>query len=88
MSTAKIEIYSKGWCPYCFRAKNLLKAEGLDYTEYDVSNDPDRFQEMLDRSGGKMTVPQIFINEVHVGGSDELAAAKRNGQLAELIGAD
>jgi glutaredoxin 3 len=82
---SKVEIYSKGWCGYCSRAKRLLQEKGVDFTEHEVSNDPERLQEMLDRSGGRMTVPQIFINEKHVGGSDELAAANRSGQLDEWL---
>lgn len=82
---AKVEMYSKGWCPYCTRAKRLLVQKGVVYQEHEVSNDPERFQEMLDRSGGRMTVPQIFIGDTHIGGSDELAAADRNGRLDELL---
>ncbi len=82
---SKIEIYTKGWCSYCLRAKALLKGKGLTFREIEVSNDPVRFQEMLDRSGGRRTVPQIFIGDTHVGGSDELAAAEKSGRLDDLL---
>lgn len=82
---AKVEMYSKGWCSYCMRAKSLLTRKGISYREYDVSNDPQRFQEMLSRSGGRPTVPQIFIGNQHIGGSDELATAASSGRLDELL---
>ncbi|HET6553312.1 MAG TPA: glutaredoxin 3 [Dyella sp.] len=81
----KIEIYSTAVCPYCVSAKNLLKAKGLEWTEVRVDMDPAQRDAMLARSGGRRTVPQIFINGHHVGGFDDLAAADRNGKLAELL---
>lgn len=84
---AKVEIYSKGWCPYCVRAKKLLTEKGITFRDYEVSADPHRFQEMLDRSGGRMTVPQIFVGDTHIGGSDALAAANKSGRLDELLSA-
>ena len=84
---AEVEMYIKGWCPYCVRASKLLTDKGISYREYEVSNDPQRFQEMLNRSGGRMTVPQIFIGDTHIGGSDDLAAAERSGRLDELLAA-
>lgn len=82
---SKIELYSKGWCTYCLRAKSLLKRKGLTFREIEVSNDPLRFREMLERSGGCRTVPQIFIGDTHVGGSDDLEAAEKSGRLDELL---
>ncbi|MFC5741670.1 glutaredoxin 3 [Dyella tabacisoli] len=82
----KIEIYSKIVCPYCVNAKNLLKAKGLTWNEVLVDTDPEQFKIMLERSGNRRTVPQIFINDQHIGGFDDLVAADRNGKLAELIG--
>ena len=82
----KIEVYSTGYCPYCVSAKNLLKSKGLEWTEVMVDTDPARRDEMLQRSGGRRTVPQIFINDQHVGGFDDLVAADRSGKLAELLG--
>jgi glutaredoxin 3 len=81
----KIEVYSTAVCPYCVAAKNLLKARGLEWTEVRVDSDPAQRALMLTRSGGVRTVPQIFINDQHVGGFDELAAADRNGRLKQLL---
>ena len=83
----KVEIFTGANCAYCVAAKNLLKAKGLDYEEFRIDQDSSRFQEMLQRSANRRTVPQIFINGEHVGGFDELAAAERSGKLAQLIGA-
>ncbi|MHC1481181.1 glutaredoxin 3 [Frateuria aurantia] len=82
---AKIEIYSTAVCPYCVAAKNLLKAKGQEWSEVRVDSDPAERETMLARSGGRRTVPQIFINDHHVGGYDDLVAADRSGQLAELL---
>ncbi|OZB60865.1 MAG: glutaredoxin 3 [Lysobacterales bacterium 14-68-21] len=83
----KIEVYSTAVCPYCVAAKNLLKSKGLDWTEVRIDMDPTQRDTMLARSGGRRTVPQIFINDQHVGGFDDLVAADRSGKLAELLGA-
>lgn len=82
----KIEVYSTGVCPYCVAAKNLLKAKGLTWDDIRVDTDPVQRDAMLERSGGRRTVPQIFINDQHVGGYDDLVAADRSGKLAELLG--
>lgn len=81
----RVEIYSSGWCPYCHRAKRLLKGKGVDYVEHDVDAVPGLRAEMVARSGGRRTVPQVFIGEVHVGGSDDLAALDRSGKLDGLL---
>ncbi|TAL74835.1 MAG: glutaredoxin 3 [Rhodanobacter sp.] len=81
----KIEVYSTAVCPYCVAAKNLLKAKGLSWEDVFVDADPAQRAVMLKRSGGARTVPQIFINDRHVGGYDELVAAERSGKLAELL---
>lgn len=81
----KIEVYSTAVCPYCVSAKNLLKSKGLEWTEVRIDIDPAQREIMLARSGGRRTVPQIFINGHHVGGFDDLAAADRNGKLALLL---
>jgi glutaredoxin 3 len=83
---SKIEVYSTAVCPYCVAAKNLLKAKGLEWTEVRVDADPAQREAMLARSGGRRTVPQIFINDQHVGGYDDLVAADRSGRLGELLG--
>jgi glutaredoxin 3 len=82
---SKIEVYSTAVCPYCVAAKNLLKSRGLEWTEVRVDTDPAQREMMLARSGGARTVPQIFINEQHVGGFEELAAADRSGKLKQLL---
>jgi glutaredoxin 3 len=82
----KVEIYSSQFCGYCSRAKRLLSQKGVDYADYDVIEDPDRRTEMIQRAGGRMTVPQIFIDGKHVGGSDELYALDGAGRLDSLLG--
>jgi glutaredoxin 3 len=82
----KIEVYSTAVCPYCVAAKNLLKAKGLSWEEVRVDTDPGQRDTMLARSGGRRTVPQIFVNGQHIGGFDDLVAADRSGKLAQLLG--
>ncbi len=79
-----VEMYTTAICPYCVAAKNLLKQKGFDYSEIRVDTDPQRREEMLTRSGGRRSVPQIFVNGTHVGGFDDLVAADRSGKLAEI----
>ena len=83
-----IQMYTTAVCPYCIAAKNLFKSKGLEWQEIRIDTDPERMREMLARSNGRRTVPQIFINDTHVGGFDDLAAADRSGRLAEIIGDD
>jgi glutaredoxin 3 len=83
---SKIEVYSTAMCPYCVAAKNLLKSKGLAWTEVRVDTDLAQRETMLARSGGRRTVPQIFIDDQHVGGYDDLVAADRSGKLAQLLG--
>jgi glutaredoxin 3 len=82
----KIEVYSTAVCPYCVAAKNLLKAKGLAWQEVRVDTDPAQRDLMLKRSGGRRTVPQIFVNDQLVGGYDDLVAADRSGKLTALLG--
>ena len=82
MST--IEIYTNGWCPYCHRAKRLLDQKGVEYQEFLIDQEPGRRAEMIQRSG-RLTVPQIFIGETHVGGSDDLVRADKSGELDHLL---
>src|SRR5210317_272400 len=79
-----IEIYSSRWCGFCMRAKMLLDSKGVQYKEIDVDQDSALRAQMMQRSG-RRTVPQIFIDEVHVGGCDDLFAAERSGKLDELL---
>jgi glutaredoxin 3 len=83
---AKVELYTTMFCPYCARARSLLAKKGVDYIDIDVMADTSKFDEMLARSGGRQTVPQIFIGGQHIGGSDELAALERQGKLDALLG--
>ena len=82
---AKVEIYTSMLCGYCHAAKRLLKQKGVDYTEYDVGCDAEKRAKMTELTGGRTSVPQIFINGIHVGGSDELYALERDGKLSEML---
>jgi len=85
MDTPKVQMYASDWCPYCSRARRLLKSKGVPFEEIDVDLRPEAREEMLARSGGRDTVPQIFIDDVHVGGSDELLALEAAGTLDPLL---
>ncbi len=80
-----VEIYTTRYCPYCVAAKTLLKRKGVAYKEIDVGFAADRRDEMIQRAKGRMTVPQIFIGDVHVGGNDDLQALERAGKLDPLL---
>ena len=84
---AKIEIYTKAFCGYCARAKALLDRTGAGFQEIDVTMDRAGFDAMVDRAHGRRTVPQIFIDGKHVGGSDDLAELEAKGELDALLGA-
>jgi glutaredoxin 3 len=84
MSRPDIVIYLAGWCPYCQRALDLLSKKGLAFREIDVDDDPKLREEMIARSG-RRTVPQIFVDETHVGGCDDLLALDETGELDRLI---
>jgi glutaredoxin 3 len=81
----KIEIYTTMLCPYCYRAKKLLSQHGADFTEIDVMAEPDRRREMIERAGGRRTVPQIFIDGRHIGGCEDVYALDAVGKLAPLL---
>lgn len=81
----KVEIYSSQFCGYCARAKRLLSQKGVNYIEYDVIEDPSKREEMVGRASGRMTVPQIFIDGKHIGGSDDLYALDSRGGLDPLL---
>lgn len=83
---AKVEIYSTMFCPYCARARSLLQRKGVAYTEVDVDAEPQRRDEMVKRAGGRYTVPQIFIDGEHIGGSDDLMALESAGKLDAKLG--
>ena len=82
---ARVEIYTKAWCPYCVRAKQLLASKGVEPTEYDITLGGEQRVEMIDRAGGRTTVPQIFIDGRHIGCSDDLVALDRAGKLDPLL---
>ncbi len=85
MSVPAIVMYTTNWCPYCERARRLLKAKGARFEEIDVESAAEKRAEMQARSG-RRTVPQIFIGDTHVGGSDDLAALNDSGRLDSLLG--
>lgn len=83
---ARVEIYSSTICPYCVRAKKLLESKGvMNYVEYNIQEDAAKREEMLKRTNGARTVPQIFINDVHYGGCDDLYALDAIGKLDEVL---
>lgn len=84
---ADVVIYTKPGCPYCTAAKALLDKKGVDFTEIVASSDPEKKQEMIQRSGGRMTFPQVFVGEKHIGGSDDLHALDARGGLDPLLAA-
>jgi glutaredoxin 3 len=83
---AKVTVYYKVWCGYCVRAMALLDSKSVDYKKIDVEVEGRLEKEMVERSGGVGTVPQIFIDDRHIGGSDELHAMDEAGELDSLLG--
>lgn len=81
----KVTIYTTPFCPYCHSAKALLKRKNVEFSEIDVSYDVEERRRMMTKAQGRRTVPQIFIGETHVGGSDELHALERQGKLDPLL---
>ncbi|MBM3530996.1 MAG: glutaredoxin 3 [Alphaproteobacteria bacterium] len=82
---APVEIYTTPYCPYCQWAKELLRKKSVDFKEFDVSRDRDLREKMVTRANGRMTVPQIFIGQTHVGGCDDLYALNDAGKLDPLL---
>ncbi len=82
---AKVEIYTKQLCPYCTAAKALLEDKGVAYEEIEAEFDEERTAEMIRRSGGRSTFPDVFINGEHIGGFDDLSALDQEGKLDELL---
>lgn len=87
MNVATVEIYSKATCPYCIRAKRLLDMKKVEYREISVDYDSEARAEMIQRAGGRTTVPQIFIDGRHIGGCDDLFGLEMDGKLADLLAA-
>jgi glutaredoxin 3 len=81
-----IIMYSTNWCGYCRRARNIFERKGIGFVEIKIDEEVGAREAMLEKSGGRRTVPQIFIGERHVGGYDELAALERSGELDKMLG--
>jgi glutaredoxin 3 len=84
MSAPRVDIYTTGWCPYCARARELLNAKKVNFTEIDIESAPGLREQMIERSG-RTSVPQIFIGSTHVGGCDDLYALDQSGGLDPLL---
>ena len=80
-----VTIYTKPYCPYCAAALELLDKKGVDYQELDISGKPDLRAQMIQRSGGRMTVPQIFVGDRHLGGCDDIYALDQRGELDPVL---
>ncbi|NDB82487.1 MAG: glutaredoxin 3 [Alphaproteobacteria bacterium] len=80
----EIKVYTTNYCPYCVKAKTLLKSKNLEFVEIDVTENQEERLALVEKSGGRKTVPQIFIGTHHVGGYDDLAALDQEGKLEEL----
>ncbi len=83
---SEVTIYTKHWCPYCVRAVKLLEDKGVSFIEIEAGSDPNLRREMIQKSG-RMTYPQIFIGERHIGGCDDMVALERAGELDRLLAA-
>ncbi|MGF1459441.1 MAG: glutaredoxin 3 [Leptolyngbyaceae cyanobacterium] len=85
MATPNVEIYTWSYCPYCQRAKGLLDQKGVEYTEYCIDGDEAARDKMAERAGGKRSLPQIFVDDQHIGGCDDLYGLDRQGELDSLL---
>ena len=83
--TAKVEIYTWSTCPFCLRAKSLLNNKRVNFTEYSIDGDEDARAKMAQRANGRRSLPQIFINDNHIGGCDDIHALERQGKLDEML---
>ncbi len=83
--TGLVEVYSTMLCPFCYRAKSLLKRKGIEFQEIDVMLSPGKRREMVERSGGRTSVPQIFVDGRHVGNCDEIHELEFKGQLTGIL---
>lgn len=82
---AKVEIYTWSFCPYCIRAKGLLDKKGVEYSEYCIDGDESAREAMRDRANGRSSLPQIFIDDRHIGGCDDIYALESKGELEPLL---
>lgn len=85
---AKVDIYTREFCPFCVRALKLLDSKGVRYTHIDAGMDPDKRKEMIQRANGGSTYPQIFVGDIHIGGCDDMFALERAGKLDALLSQD
>lgn len=85
MAAKQVEIYTWRTCPYCIRAKALLDSKGVEYSEYAIDGDEAARSQMAEKTGGKRSVPQIFIEGQHIGGCDDIHAMDRRGELDPLL---
>lgn len=84
----EVRIYTARYCPYCASAKSLLKRKGVSFTEIDIGGNWELRDEMIERANGRVTVPQVFIGDLHVGGHEELQTLDREGKLDQLLSND
>ena len=82
----EVELYTTMFCPYCSRARALLSRKGIEFTDIDIIEQPNRRDEMIRRAGGRTSVPQIFINGEHIGGCDDMVALDNAGKLDAKLG--
>ena len=82
----KVKIYTTPYCPFCIRAKQLLKGKNIDFKEIDLSEEPDKFDEMSKKSNGARTVPQIFADDTHIGDCDYIHELDNKGKLDKILG--
>lgn len=82
---SQVTIYTKAYCPYCVRALSVLNSKGVSYQEVRIDEQPELRPEMIERAGGRSTVPQIFIGQRHIGGCDDMLALDASGQLDPLL---
>jgi|TARA_A200000113_G_scaffold114240_1_gene102628 glutaredoxin 3 len=80
-----IDIYTTSYCPFCIRAKKLLANKKVEFNEIDLSENPDKFEEMLSKSNGARTVPQIFVNGEHIGDCDHIHDLDQKGELDKIL---
>jgi len=80
-----VVIYTKAYCPYCVRAKALLNHKNIEFVEFDIGQQPELRNEMIDKANGSYTVPQIFVGEQHIGGCDDMMSLEAQGKLDKLL---
>lgn len=83
---SKVKIYTSPYCPFCIRAKQLLTGKNIDFEEIDLSEEPDKFDEMSKKSNGARTVPQIFVDDTHIGDCDYIHELDNKGKLDKILG--